>query len=109
MHQYEAMITKKSRIGRKNISGNEAQGMVEFAIVFPILFLFFLAICQTAMLYTAREVVQYAAFAAVRSAVVWIPEEKDIDVLLLNRIINFSSVMEIVEPVKVIVSSTDQR
>ncbi|HJP19602.1 MAG: hypothetical protein CMD96_04905 [Gammaproteobacteria bacterium] len=32
-----------------------------------------------------------------------------IDVLLLNRIINFSSVMEIIEPVKVILPSTDQR
>ncbi len=73
------MLAKKSWTRRKNIHGDEAQGMVEFAIVFPVLFLFFLAICQTAMLYTAREVVQYAAFAAVRSAVVWIPEEKDID------------------------------
>ena len=74
-----SMFAKRSSTRCKNIHEEEAQGMVEFAIVFPVLFFFFLAICQTALLYTAREVVQYASFAAVRSAVVWIPETVDID------------------------------
>ena len=44
--------------------------MVEFAIVFPVVFLLFLVIVQTALLMTARQVVHYAAFSAARSAIV---------------------------------------
>lgn len=49
--------------------------MVEFAIVFPVVFLFFLVIIQIALLVTARQVVNYAAFCAARSAIVQIPED----------------------------------
>lgn len=44
--------------------------MVEFAIVFPVVFLLFLVIVQTALLMTARQIVHYAAFTAARSAIV---------------------------------------
>jgi hypothetical protein len=47
------------------------QAMTEFIIVFPVLFLLFLVIIQTALLMTARQVVQYAAFSAARSAIVY--------------------------------------
>jgi hypothetical protein len=48
----------------------DGQAMVEFAIVFPVVFLLFLVIVQTALLMTARQVVHYAAFSAARSAIV---------------------------------------
>lgn len=50
--------------------------MTEFAIVFPALFLLFLVIIQTALLMTAKQVVQYAAFSAARSAIVHQGDEK---------------------------------
>jgi hypothetical protein len=50
--------------------GEDGQAMVEFAIVFPVVFLLFLVIVQTALLMTARQIVHYAAFNAARSAIV---------------------------------------
>lgn len=47
------------------------QAMTEFVIVFPVLFLMFLVIIQTALLMTAKQVVEYAAFSAARSAIVY--------------------------------------
>ena len=44
--------------------------MVEFVIVFPVLFLFFLVILQTTLLLNARQMVHYAAFYAARAAIV---------------------------------------
>jgi len=52
------------------------QAMVEFAIVFPVLFLFFLTIIQTALLMTARQVVHYASFCSARAAIVEYDEDK---------------------------------
>lgn len=45
--------------------------MTEFIIVFPVLFLLFLVIIQTALLMTARQMVEYSAFFAARSAIVY--------------------------------------
>lgn len=45
--------------------------MTEFIIVFPVLFLLFLVIIQTALLMTARQMVEYSAFYAARSAIVY--------------------------------------
>lgn len=50
--------------------------MTEFIIVFPVLFLLFLVIIQTALLMTAKQVVEYAAFSAARSAIVYKGNEK---------------------------------
>jgi len=62
---------------KKNIRRSEdGQSMVEFAIVFPVLFMFFLAIIQTALLMTARQVVHYAAFCGARAAMVEYDEQK---------------------------------
>ncbi len=52
--------------------------MTEFIIVFPVLFLLFLVIIQTALLVTAKQVVQYAAFSAARSAIVYNGDQKKI-------------------------------
>ena len=49
------------------------QSIVEFVIVFPVLFLLFLTILQVALLLNARHLVHYAAFYAARAAIVWQP------------------------------------
>jgi len=54
----------------------DGQAMVEFVIVFPVLFLFFLTIVQSALLMSARQVVNYASFCAARAAMVGFPEEE---------------------------------
>ncbi|MCP4714761.1 MAG: hypothetical protein GY868_06550 [Deltaproteobacteria bacterium] len=61
--------------GKRHRDNEDGQAMVEFAIVFPVLFLLFLMLIQTALLLTARQVVHYASFCAARSAIVWIPAE----------------------------------
>ena len=50
---------------------------VEFLMAFMPLFMLFLGICQLALMHTARLVVQLAAFAAVRSAIVVLEESPD--------------------------------
>ena len=47
-----------------------AQAVVEYAICFPIILLFTLAIIQLAHLFIAKHVVSYAAFVAARAAIV---------------------------------------
>jgi Flp pilus assembly protein TadG len=56
---------------RKEESG---QAMVEFAVVFPVVFLLCLVIMQTFLLLSARQVVNYAAYCAARSAIVFLPD-----------------------------------
>ncbi|MDA3895042.1 MAG: pilus assembly protein [Desulfobacteraceae bacterium] len=51
------------------------QAMVEFAIVFPVLFLLILTIIQTSMSLIAMQMVKYAAYCSARSAIVWIKED----------------------------------
>lgn len=55
--------------------GEGGQSMVEFVIVFPILFLLFLTILQTALVLNARHLVHYAAYYAARAAAVWQPAQ----------------------------------
>ncbi len=55
------------------------QAMVEFTIVFPVVFLFILVFMQAFLLLTARHVVNYAAYCAARSAIVFYPEKNDIN------------------------------
>ena len=50
--------------------GSPGQALVEFVVVFPCLMLLALTLIQAALLYEARHLVQYAAFAAARAAVV---------------------------------------
>jgi hypothetical protein len=52
----------------KEIGG---QAMTEFVIVFPSVMLLFLVIVQTALLMTAKQFVEYSAFCAARSAIVY--------------------------------------
>ena len=52
----------------KDTSG---QAMTEFVIVFPSVLLLFLVIVQTALLMTAKQFVEYSAFCAARSAIVY--------------------------------------
>ena len=68
-------ITIPGKKLRKNESG---QAMVEFAVVFPVVFLLCLVIMQTFLLLSARQVVNYAAYCAARSAIVFLPD-KDSD------------------------------
>jgi len=61
--------------GRKLFFKQESgQAIVEFCIVFPVLFLIILTVIQTAQLYIAKQMVNYAAFCSARSAIVWINE-----------------------------------
>ncbi|MGD8835714.1 MAG: pilus assembly protein [Desulfobacteraceae bacterium] len=59
----------------KNVNG---QAMTEFVIVFPALFLLFLVIIQTTLLMTAKQMVEYSAFCAARSAIVFDGNDKKI-------------------------------
>jgi hypothetical protein len=65
-----------ANIARKNhLKDQSGQAMVEFALVFPVLFLLILLIIQTAFVCVAKQMVNYAAFCAARSAMVWCGEE----------------------------------
>ena len=59
------------KVLRKDQNG---QAMVEFVVVFPVVFLLCLVIMQTFLLLSARQVVNYAAYCAARSAIVFFPE-----------------------------------
>lgn len=48
--------------------------MLDFILTFPLFVIIVLTVVQLALLINARLVVSYAAFAAARSAVVWLPE-----------------------------------
>jgi hypothetical protein len=50
---------------------------VEYVLLLPTMMMLLLLILQTALMIHAKFVVNYAAFCAVRSAIVWIPAEKD--------------------------------
>jgi len=60
--------------GRELRKDENGQAMVEFVVVFPVVFLLCLVIMQTFLLLTARQVVNYAAYCAARSAIVFFPE-----------------------------------
>ena len=54
---------------------NQGQATVEFALTLPLWLLLVLGTIQFSLLGTARLTVQYAAYAAARSALVDLPEE----------------------------------
>lgn len=56
-------MAKKIRSLSREVSG---QSMVEFIIVFPVMMLLTMGIMQMALIYTAKQVVHYAAFRAAR-------------------------------------------
>jgi hypothetical protein len=58
-------------IGRREDGGTV---MLDFGLTFPLFVGIVLVVVQLALLVNARLVVSYAAFAAARSAVVWLPE-----------------------------------
>jgi len=60
--------------GKELRKDENGQAMVEFVVVFPVVFLLCLVIMQTFLLLTARQVVNYAAYCAARSAIVFFPE-----------------------------------
>jgi Flp pilus assembly protein TadG len=57
-------------------AGQEGQTLVEFALVFPILLLFVLAIIQLALVYSAKIILNYAAFSSARSFIVYQEHKK---------------------------------
>jgi hypothetical protein len=59
------------------VLGESGQAMTEVAVSFPVLLITTLILMQMALMYQARNVVTYAAFSAVRAAIVWIPAESD--------------------------------
>ena len=61
-------------LGKKLRKEESGQAMVEFAVVFPVVFLLCLVIMQTFLLLSARQVVNYAAYCAARSAIVFLPD-----------------------------------
>jgi hypothetical protein len=74
------MITKiRERLQRRQIKGfrrrelgEDGQAMIEFLLSFPWVFLMTLAVMQFALMYTAQNMVDYAAFCAARSATVFV-------------------------------------
>jgi len=57
------------------IKKNNGQAMIEFIIVFPVLLLFLVSIMQFALLYTSKQILNYAAYNTARAAIVWIPKD----------------------------------
>ncbi|MBX2814184.1 MAG: pilus assembly protein [Myxococcales bacterium] len=70
----------------RNIRGASA---TEFIIIFPVVLLLILGVMQMAQLYIAKMTVNYAAWTAVRDAVITIPEEMDDEPV--GQICNISS------------------
>jgi hypothetical protein len=62
---------------RRRSLGTRGQAMTEFAISFPVVLITTLILIQLALMYQARNVVTYAAFAGARAAIVWIPAATD--------------------------------
>lgn len=65
-----------SRLGRWQL-GESGQAMTETAVSFPVLLITTLIMMQMALMYQAKNVVTYAAFAAARAAVAYIGAEND--------------------------------
>ncbi|NOY22110.1 MAG: pilus assembly protein [Acidobacteria bacterium] len=69
---------RKAKRGLKDVGVDEdGQAMTEFIISFPILLFITLCMMQLSLIYTARLVVNYSAFSAVRAAAVIIPISLD--------------------------------
>ncbi len=72
---------KKSKRKLKDLGDDEdGQALTEFILIFPLQLFITLCIMQLSLIYTARLVVNYAAFNAARAAVVVIPQSFDEEV-----------------------------
>ncbi len=61
--------------GSRRFGGQEGTAAVEFALVFPVALAIVLILIQSMLLMAGNLAVNAAAYAAARSAVVWIPED----------------------------------
>ena len=68
---YRAMRTRQ-----RDDKGTAA---LEFALVFPIAFVIVLIMIQSSLLVAGNIAVHYAAYAAARAAIVWIPEDASLE------------------------------
>jgi len=66
-------LGSRQREMRSSCMGEEAASALEFTLVFPLFLMIILIIWQLLLLVNASQVVSYAAFSAVRSAIVVIP------------------------------------
>jgi len=57
--------------GRRLLHDTEGQVLLEAVIVFPVLLLFILVVMELSMLYNAKQLANYAAFSAARTAAVY--------------------------------------
>ncbi len=57
------------------VAGENGRSAIEFLLLLPIVLSILLLILETALMVQAKFVVNYAAFCAVRSAIVWIPAD----------------------------------
>ena len=73
MTRVSAAVGRSLLRGQRPSLGESGQAMTEVAVTFPILLITTLILMQLALLYQAKNVVTYAAFAATRAAIVWIP------------------------------------
>jgi Flp pilus assembly pilin Flp len=60
---------------KQKLLGETGAAMVEFALVLPVFLLLFFGIFQAMLIVTAKQLVDYAAYAAARSALVYIPDD----------------------------------
>jgi hypothetical protein len=67
------LAARLPRAGRRRL-GDRGTSELEFAMAFPVFLMTVLVTIQIALLINATLVVDYAAFAAARSAAVWVPE-----------------------------------
>jgi len=82
MFKLAALFVQSARVVgpvllRRRQLGEQGQAMTEFAISFPVVLITTLILIQLALMYQARNVVTYAAFAGARAAIVWIPAEAE--------------------------------
>ena len=66
----ERMEHRPDRRDSRVAAGQGGQAIAEFAIVFPLMLLMVLAIVQISLMFVAKSVVEYSAFAAARAEVV---------------------------------------
>ena len=73
-----SLLPSSRRARRDLLADASASAVLDFTLVFPILTMVVLMLIQLALLINARLVVNYAAYAACRSAVVWLEQGESI-------------------------------
>jgi len=74
-NQYRAQKKLGKTQSLSGETGEDGQAMTEFVLAFPVLLLSILIIFQMSLLYAGHFMLNYAAYCAVRTAVVWIPQD----------------------------------